>query len=149
MGVLILTHLSKIANKNTIMLDKTSVGIASELLVASKLIQHGCQVSLTLGHTKSVDIHASKNGCNYSIQVKGAQKNKSKSSTSSWRINSLNISNTVIYAFVNLNLNQLNLHEDIYLILGIDLKPLIKGNSPQGYIYSNTLTNYLNNWSII
>ena len=60
-------------------IDKSSVGLASELSVASKLIKLGCQVFLTLGHTKSVDIHASKNGKSHSIQVKGAQKNKSNS----------------------------------------------------------------------
>lgn len=137
------------ANTYVTIIDKSSVGLASELLVASKLIQYGCQVSLTLGHTKSVDIHASKNGIGHSVQVKGAQKNKSASKSCSWRINRKDINTTFIYVFVNLNINQLNPHEDIYLILGSDLIPLILGNPPQEYVYSTKLRNYLNNWSVI
>lgn len=55
----------------------------------------------------------------------------------------------MIYIFVNLNMNIQNAQEDIYIISGIDLIPLLKGNSPQDYVYSNTLKNYLDNWSII
>lgn len=130
-------------------IDKTSVGLASELSVASKLIKLGCQVSLTLGHTKSVDIHASKNGNNHSIQVKGAQKNKAKSNSCSWRINKANIDIGMIYIFVNLNLNFQNANEDIYIISGNDLILLIQGKSPQEYVYSNKLKNYKDNWSLI
>lgn len=130
-------------------IDKNSVGLASELLVAARLIENGYQVSLTLGHTKSVDIHASKNGDNYSIQVKGAQKNKAKSKVCSWRIESNAIQNNVIYIFVNLNLDGQNNLEKIYILKGIDLQNLIQGRPPQEYVYSSKLGSYLDKWSVI
>ncbi len=135
------------AKMNIKTIDRTSVGLASELSVASKLIKLGCQVSLTLGHTKSVDIHASINGKTHSIQVKGAQKNKTNSNSCSWIIKKGNIDPKMIYIFVNLNLNIPNGKEDIYVIRGIDLIPLILGNPPQEYVYSNKLKNYLDDWS--
>ncbi|MDD3860374.1 MAG: hypothetical protein PHW83_09270 [Bacteroidales bacterium] len=130
------------------LIDKNSVGLASELIVAAKLIKCGYQVSLTLGHTKSVDIHASKDGINYSIQVKGCQKNKGKSKSCSWRINKSDVLDYIIYVFVNLNMNIENSKEDSYIIEGKDLICLVSGSTPQEYVYSSKLAKYLEMWNL-
>jgi len=127
-------------------IDKDSVGLSSEFYVMAKLISMGFQTSLTFGHTKTLDIHASKNLKTYSFQVKGAQHNKANSTVYSWRISKNKINKNTLYVFVNLNLKDENPKSDYYIIYGKDLEKLVKGKAPNEYIYSGTLFSYKDNW---
>ena len=127
-------------------IDKDAVGLAAEFFVLSNLISKGFQSSLTFGHTKSIDIHATKGEKIYAIQVKGASQNKKKTKSVSWRIKKDKIQSTILYVFVNLNLDNNTSTPDFYIIQGGNLEVLVRGKPPQEYIYSKALDNFKDKW---
>ena len=88
-----------IQNSSKSRADRQLTGLAGELFVAAELMKRGLQTSITLGHTKAIDLFAvnPKTKRTFTIQVKAVrQKNP-------WPISHEKIHAEHVYVFVLLN----------------------------------------------
>ena len=134
-----------------------NTNLASEFYVASQLFRLDYEVTITLGHTKEIDLIVINltNGRMITIDVKGLQ------STTSWPLNPKRINKHHFYVLVSYcnKFNDLDFHPEVYIIPSVEIEELLVpwGTGQQlieqmGVEYSNpNLKNYKDDkgWELI
>lgn len=127
------------------LLHKTNTGIASEFLVAGELSRRGCNVTMTFGNTKAIDLLIEKEGKLIPIQVKGIQRKKSIC----WNISLSKLKGqSIIYVLVNLNADTYD-HPEYFILTEKEVskhfKPTKSGRDYLDYNLAISL-GFQNNW---
>jgi len=132
-----------------------NTNLASEFYVASQLFRLGYEVTITLGHTKEIDLIVINptNGRMITIDVKGLQ------SKTSWPLNPKRIKKDHFYVLVSYcnRFNNLDFHPEVYIIPSVEIEELLVpwGTGQQlieqrGVEYRNpNLEKYKNKWKVI
>jgi hypothetical protein len=137
-------------------LHKNLTGISAEFLVAGELARRNCNVSLSFGNTKSIDLFVEKGGRLIAIQVKGIQRLKSVG----WNISLEKIKkfnkeknyHKIIYVLVNLHADNLSAPPEYFIMTSKEVethfKPTRTGRDYLDYNFAKRL-NFQNKWNKI
>jgi hypothetical protein len=125
-----------------------NTNLASEFYVASLLFRLGYSVTITLGHTKEIDlIVVNENGKKISIDVKGLV------GKTNWPIKPKLIREDHFYVLVTYldKFNELNVVPEVYIIPSVEVKDLISDWKNRSGITYKMLRdkNYRNAWNLL
>ncbi|MDB5141668.1 MAG: hypothetical protein JWQ66_381 [Mucilaginibacter sp.] len=132
-------------------LEKNQTGIAGEFYVAGELSWLGYNVTITFGHTKSVDLLIQKQHETFAIQVKSIQATKSIC----WTIDKTKVFNDHYYVLVNLHVNYPERKPAFFVLKGHEVKTMFTDTLKAGekrtyldYRRLKLLPEFENRWHI-
>lgn len=126
--------------------DNNYTHLAGEYFVAAELSRHGCNIGITIGNAKAIDIFAEIDGKPINIQVKAIKNKKSIGFTIS---QTSDIKDYVLYIFANLNDLE---SPDYYICYPYEVREDFKQYKGRGIVNLYSLNARLeckNNWASV
>lgn len=136
----------------TVKLEKSQTGIASEFYVAGEMSRLGYNVTVTFGNTKSIDLLVEKDDKVFKVQVKGMQ---STERSICWNVDKTKITDGIYFVLVNLHVNDVKAKPEFFVLTGKEVMNLFKDTPKEGqkrtyldYKKIKSLNIYQDRWQI-